>query len=671
MPTSILFAEVLNSVARHDDVALQHFLQQDPKIANQCDKRQKTPLYFAAQERIGGGTKCTQILLESKADPNAAARSGKTPLICACESGNVGTFTQLVKAGANFNVHDRDGHTPMHAAAQYGHRLLVKKLLELSAEINCRSKAKWTPLHFAAKNSHFSVVVMLVQFDANVCCETDSGETAVNIAHRNGNRDIVEYLMPKAKGHLKFYGSRTVARSLDSVMLGSLPDQTMRPLSVVAKLRDVPVPTDPRYHVHVKRSLVDVSASELSGLLAVNNLPFLSGPFMSEGIDGAALVEMQPEDFATLYPKVAASYHRLLGKHIAEDQYNAVMWRQLRTLVKTMEKAGVDEDVLARCLALHSLREMEDFEDVFRALDHDGSDSLSIAELLPALDQLGHLDRSCNMSGNDLRRAFRAADRNGDRRLSLEEFKSLYNKLTAAHISRTVKPSRNPVHSRSSSLDGGALLAGGGAAASASGTSGTRTRRAGGHHGHSIEHEHKEHRDRGGQKKLHRDGSFGSYMANRVISSALKTVNGDAVHSTSRDNNNNNNNNNNNSNNNNNNSSSSSATTTRRGGSERTASDYSVVARPEQGQGGQGPAKVNNAVLPLLQRRTVFVKRPNYRRRTNSRDSDGSAPQQQQKQQQQQQQSKKKSLRGKKPRVKGGRKSRKQQRKPQTTRIRG
>ena len=54
---------------------------------------------------------------------NIQSHSGWTPLIYACEKGNVTVVAELVKLGANINHAESDGWTALHFAALNGHEV--------------------------------------------------------------------------------------------------------------------------------------------------------------------------------------------------------------------------------------------------------------------------------------------------------------------------------------------------------------------------------------------------------------------------------------------------------------------------------------------------------------------------------------------------------------------
>lgn len=56
---------------------------------------------------------------------NIQSHSGWTPLIYACEKGNVTAVAELVKMNANINHAESDGWTALHFAALNGHEVRV------------------------------------------------------------------------------------------------------------------------------------------------------------------------------------------------------------------------------------------------------------------------------------------------------------------------------------------------------------------------------------------------------------------------------------------------------------------------------------------------------------------------------------------------------------------
>jgi len=426
----MLSPAVVEAIERGDAAALETLVLEEPAVVLSKDKRGKTALYYAARVLGQSGCDCVSLLIQNRADVNARARNGKTALSIASETGNLLVFDLLLEAGASFNIQDRDGMSPIHGAATYGRLAVVRKLLERGSKINTTSTALWTPLHFAAKNNHFDIVRLLVKFDADVGAKTEDKETALTIAHQVGSRSIVEFLLPKVEGELNFYGSKTVVQSLDNVMLQNTPDNVMAKLNILGHMHGSAVPENPTYSVARKRPIEDLSPVELAGLLMMRQLPYFSRPFLEERVSGLGLVNMKPEFYAKLFGRVQNAFCRTQGKSISEEEYHTVLWRKLQHFISDLRSSkGVDDETLQRGVAAQSISEMENFEDAFRAIDFDGSGSLSVDELVPVLDTFGRSNQQ--MSVAETLKAFHEADKDGSRSLSLEEFKTLYNNLAS------------------------------------------------------------------------------------------------------------------------------------------------------------------------------------------------------------------------------------------------
>ena len=71
-----------------------------------------------------------QLLLSYKGNINSMDRLGGTPLLCACQEGQVASVTTLLQAGADPMLPDLRGSFPIHIAAQCNRMEVVRILLE-------------------------------------------------------------------------------------------------------------------------------------------------------------------------------------------------------------------------------------------------------------------------------------------------------------------------------------------------------------------------------------------------------------------------------------------------------------------------------------------------------------------------------------------------------------
>ena len=99
-----------------------------------------TPLHLAA---ANGNVATLRLLLEKRANANAAAASGVTPLMEASRSGSVDAVRLLLAHGANVNARESArGQTALMWAVSRQHHDIVKVLLENKADANIRSESR-------------------------------------------------------------------------------------------------------------------------------------------------------------------------------------------------------------------------------------------------------------------------------------------------------------------------------------------------------------------------------------------------------------------------------------------------------------------------------------------------------------------------------------------------
>ncbi|MDR2045453.1 MAG: ankyrin repeat domain-containing protein [Rickettsiales bacterium] len=97
-----------------------------------------------------------KILVEARANVNAADKCGCTPLHFAKDAETVKT---LIGAGANVNALDKDKRTPLHDAEN---EETAKALIGAGAKVNAVDENKCTPLHMAALRGCKEVIETLI-----------------------------------------------------------------------------------------------------------------------------------------------------------------------------------------------------------------------------------------------------------------------------------------------------------------------------------------------------------------------------------------------------------------------------------------------------------------------------------------------------------------------------
>lgn len=83
---------------------------------------------------LAGSEECTQILLEKKADVNAATQEGETPLMMASAKGYTNVVRRLLEADADPDALDNNNMNALKKAACWGHTDVVSVLREKATD---------------------------------------------------------------------------------------------------------------------------------------------------------------------------------------------------------------------------------------------------------------------------------------------------------------------------------------------------------------------------------------------------------------------------------------------------------------------------------------------------------------------------------------------------------
>jgi ankyrin repeat protein len=116
-----------------------------------------------------------KLLLAAGANPQATTREGAiTPLLMACQNGNVTIIEALLKAGADVNAVKSNGTTPLMMAAASGSASAVETLLAHGANVNAKELAHGqTALMFAAALNRAAVIKILMANGADASVATN------------------------------------------------------------------------------------------------------------------------------------------------------------------------------------------------------------------------------------------------------------------------------------------------------------------------------------------------------------------------------------------------------------------------------------------------------------------------------------------------------------------
>jgi ankyrin repeat protein len=122
------------------------------------------------------------MLLERKADIEAADSQGHTALMHAVIGAKTEMIELLLCAGAKVNTKDRHGMTPLFHAAFLCDVKLIERLLQAGADVNAKDLTGMTALMCAASKGDLPTITTLVAAGADLSARNFEGTTAHAIA---------------------------------------------------------------------------------------------------------------------------------------------------------------------------------------------------------------------------------------------------------------------------------------------------------------------------------------------------------------------------------------------------------------------------------------------------------------------------------------------------------
>lgn len=173
-----------------------------------------------------GKMRLVKELIKANTDVNLINNEDDTPLIAACKGGHINVVKELVEAGANVNqakydcywshpremdpdeskVHCKikkrfECETPILVACENGNVELIQLLINEGADVNVSKHLAGTPLINACEVGDICVVELLLQNGANVSLIDVDGKTPLRIARVKRHFDIIKILIEKGCGN--------------------------------------------------------------------------------------------------------------------------------------------------------------------------------------------------------------------------------------------------------------------------------------------------------------------------------------------------------------------------------------------------------------------------------------------------------------------------------------
>jgi ankyrin repeat protein len=192
-------AEIHDAVVSGDYEKAKILISADPSVVDAKSTSDDDPLLHEAIH--WGYFRIAELLVINKADVNAKAKSGDTPLLIACHNSTsdtnvLGVISLLLTNKADPNVRDKQGNAPLHKAAKQSMEM-IKLLLEHGAQINATNYWGKTPLFTAVVHGNLKIVQFLLEHGAEPNAGRANTLTPLHMTAASGSTSIAECLLEK------------------------------------------------------------------------------------------------------------------------------------------------------------------------------------------------------------------------------------------------------------------------------------------------------------------------------------------------------------------------------------------------------------------------------------------------------------------------------------------
>ncbi len=185
-------AGLIDAVQRRDTKAFERLLAGKADI-NAAAPDGATPLSWAVFLNLQD---MAERLITTGAKVNTAGDYGETPLTLALANGNVRLARELLKAGADPKATRWNGETSLMIAAGVGSVEEVRMLLDLGLDVNGTDpNRKQNALMWAASEGHAAVLDLLIQRGANASAASKGGFTPLVFAALKNDAPSVRRLI--------------------------------------------------------------------------------------------------------------------------------------------------------------------------------------------------------------------------------------------------------------------------------------------------------------------------------------------------------------------------------------------------------------------------------------------------------------------------------------------
>eukprot|EP00055_Hartaetosiga_balthica_P004326 m.11149 g.11149 ORF g.11149 m.11149 type:complete len:261 (+) comp3788_c0_seq1:60-842(+) len=186
--------QLLKALKNNDIDMVEAITARQPDIIDTVDVNGFSPLMIASAR---GNKDLVIHLLRHGANKDFQSFSHKTPLLIACENGQVEIAMKLIEAGADIHAFDKGGVPVIHRAVDSMEPLLIEYLVKAGVDVDERDQGQgWTPLmRCAGTFGDVRMARMLVHHGADVNAQDKSELTPIMLASNGGFKSLVRFLL--------------------------------------------------------------------------------------------------------------------------------------------------------------------------------------------------------------------------------------------------------------------------------------------------------------------------------------------------------------------------------------------------------------------------------------------------------------------------------------------
>lgn len=192
----------LHWAARHERESVVGQLLKRGAAAGAVNRYGVSPLLLACEN---GDLKIARLLLAAGADPKATGPGDQSPLMTAARAGSADLVAELLKGGAAVDAADARGQTALMWSAAEGNIDAMQRLLAAGADCRRTLPSGMSPLMFAVREGRLEAAVLLIEagVDVNAAMEPKSpggrmarrGISALLVAVENGHFELAAKLL--------------------------------------------------------------------------------------------------------------------------------------------------------------------------------------------------------------------------------------------------------------------------------------------------------------------------------------------------------------------------------------------------------------------------------------------------------------------------------------------